>query len=204
MTMALTTLLLDLDGVLRIWSAENDVRAEQATGLPPGAIRKSAFAADLLLPAIAGRVSDERWRQHVAERLRREHPGADAERAVLLWSESAGEVNEPVRALVQACRRKARVALISNATSRLRRDLDHLGLLQLLDCVINSSEVGAYKPDPRIFSAALDAMGVEARAVFFTDDNAQHVSAAASLGMVGHVFSSPEALGDALRVHGLL
>jgi hypothetical protein len=80
--MALTTLLLDLDDVLRIWSAENDVRAEQATGLARGSIRKSAFAADL----------------------------------------------------------------ISNATSRLLRDLEHLGLLQLLDHVINSSEVGACKP----------------------------------------------------------
>jgi putative hydrolase of the HAD superfamily len=199
-----TTLLLDLDGVLRVWSTEKDVLAEQATGLPPGAIRKSAFATDLLLPAITGRVSDEQWRQQVAERLRREYPGVDAERAVLLWSESAGDVNEPVRALVQACRRKARIALISNATSRLPRDLDQLGLLQLLDHVINSSDVGAAKPDAKIFSAALSAIGVEARSVFFTDDNAQHVRAAASLGMVGHVFSSPDALGDALRAHGLL
>lgn len=203
-TMALTTLLVDLDGVLRVWSAENDIRAEQTTGLPPGAIRKAAFAPDLLLPAITGRVSDEQWRRHVTERLRRDHPSADAERAVQAWSESPGQVNEPVRTIIQACHRKARVALISNATSRLPRDLASLGLLPLFDQVINSSDIGVHKPDARIFSAALSALRAEARDVLFTDDNPQHVRAAESLGLVGHIFSNPDALEGVLKANGLM
>lgn len=200
----LTNLLVDLDGVLRLWSMENDVRAEQVTGLPPGAIRESAFANDVLLPAITGRISDEQWRQLVVERLRCKHPGVDVERAVQLWSEPSGEVNESVRALIQACRQKARIALVSNATSRLPRDLALLGLLPLFDHVINSSAVGSPKPEARIFAAALDVLGAEARDTFFIDDNRENVSAAESLGIAGHCFSTAEALREALNAHGLL
>lgn len=204
MTRVLTSLLLDLDGVLRLWSADNEARAEQATGLPSGAIRKIAFADDLLLPAITGRISDEQWRQLVSERLGQEHPAVDTERAIRLWSESSGHVNEPVRALVQACRRKARVALVSNATSRLPADLARLGLLPLFDRIINSSEVGASKPAARIFAVALEALSAQAADAFFADDSAQNVRAAESLGIVGHLFRSPEGLREALQAHGLL
>ena len=204
MPRVLTSLLLDLDGVLRLWSPDNDARAERATGLPSGAIRKIAFADDLALPAITGRISDEQWRQLVSERLGREHPGVDAQLAIRLWSESAGEVNEPVHALIRACRPKARIALLSNATSRLLDDLARLGLLALFDQVINSSAVGAPKPNARIFTVALEALGVQASDTFFTDDHAENVRAAESLGIVGHVFSTPEALREALEAHGLL
>ena len=78
-----------------------------------------------------------------------------------------------------AVRRKAPVCLVSNATTRLERDLDALGLRAELDVVINSSRVGARKPDRRIFAAALDALG--ARGGFFVDDNPGLVDAARAL-----------------------
>ncbi len=50
-------------------------------------------------------------------------------------------------------------ALVSNVGFDLRPVLDGLGLLGLLDAVVLSVEVGAIKPEPAIFAAALDALG---------------------------------------------
>jgi FMN phosphatase YigB (HAD superfamily) len=50
-------------------------------------------------------------------------------------------------------------ALVSNVGFDLRPVLDELGLLSLLDAVVLSYEVGAIKPEPAIFEAALAALG---------------------------------------------
>ncbi|HEX2515938.1 MAG TPA: HAD-IA family hydrolase, partial [Chloroflexota bacterium] len=98
----------------------------------------------------------------------------------------------------------APVCLVSNATTRLERDLDVLGLRAELDVVINSSQVGARKPDRRIFAAALDALGVPAPAAFFVDDNPGLVDAARALGLSAHHFTGTAALAGALQEAGLL
>ena len=78
--------------------------------------------------------------------------GQEAAGAVAAWSAPLGRVEASVLQLVRAVRRKAPVCLVSNATTRLERDLDALGLRAELDVVINSSRVGARKPDRRIFA----------------------------------------------------
>ncbi|HET6510421.1 MAG TPA: HAD family hydrolase [Baekduia sp.] len=50
-------------------------------------------------------------------------------------------------------------ALVSNIGFDVRPVLDGLGLLSLLDAVVLSYEVGAIKPEPAIFRAALTALG---------------------------------------------
>lgn len=56
--------------------------------------------------------------------------------------------------LVREVRRDHEVALLTNATSRLRQDLAVLGLLAEVDYVLNSSELGVAKPDPQVFREA--------------------------------------------------
>lgn len=54
---------------------------------------------------------------------------------------------------------------------------------ELFDVVIDSSELGVRKPDPRIYEATLTALGVPAEAAVFIDDLEINCDAAASLGM---------------------
>lgn len=54
-----------------------------------------------------------------------------------------------------------RTGIVSNFDTRLRPLLGSLGLLPLLSCVIVSAEHGFEKPNPCIFEAALNALGVE-------------------------------------------
>jgi FMN phosphatase YigB (HAD superfamily) len=64
-------------------------------------------------------------------------------------------------------------ALVSNVGFDLRPVLDGLGLLRWLDVVVLSYEVGAIKPEPEIFAAALDALdGVAAGDALMVGDHA--------------------------------
>lgn len=196
-------LLTDLDGVIRIWDAENDARAEQAAHLPPGALRSAAFSTDLLSRAITGRIRDEEWRQQVASRLHEQFPGCDAQRAVSLWSAPSGRVDSTVLELMRTYRQRVNVILVTNATSRLPDDLARLGLLEEFDHIINSSAIGHAKPKAEIFRAALDAAGTSATETFFVDDSPANVAAAVQLGMIGHVYETVDSLRSELTKHGL-
>ena len=119
-------------------------------------------------------------------------------RAVAGWSATPGVINQPVLDLLR--QRQVPVALVTNATSRLPRDLDALGLDGEFDHVINSSAVGVAKPDPGIFTAALQALELPIDQVLFVDDDPGHVAAAEVLGIRAYHFSgdAPE-LGDLFR-----
>ena len=54
---------------------------------------------------------------------------------------------------------------------------------ELFDVIIDSSQQGVRKPDPAIFSAALDALGVAAADSVFLDDYAGNVAAAERIGL---------------------
>jgi FMN phosphatase YigB (HAD superfamily) len=66
----------------------------------------------------------------------------------------------------------------------VRRHLDRLGLLELLDVQIFSDEVGVPKPDPRAFLAALEPLGVDPTAAVHVGDlRRTDVAGARALGM---------------------
>ncbi|MGH2345370.1 MAG: HAD family hydrolase [Chloroflexota bacterium] len=66
-----------------------------------------------------------------------------------------------------------RLGLVSNITllgEWVREDLDRLGVLDLFDAVVLSSEEGIRKPHPRIYQTALDRLGIEGRSAIFVGD----------------------------------
>ena len=64
-----------------------------------------------------------------------------------------------------------RLGIISNFDRRLRKVLADLGLAASFEHIIISSEVGADKPDPRMYAEALRLFGVPAgRALHVGDD----------------------------------
>jgi putative hydrolase of the HAD superfamily len=197
-------LLIDLDGVIRLWRSQEDPVAEAAFGLPPGSVSRVAFTPERLLPAIRGQIQDEAWRSQIRDQLALEFPDADAAGAVAWWSSPYGEVDNAVLKMIGECRTLATIVLITNATSRLPDDLRRLGLDGAFDHVINSSAVGAVKPEPTIFQAALAAAGVAAANALFVDDTPGHVAAARHLGIAGHHYTGPAALRDELLTRGLL
>jgi HAD superfamily hydrolase (TIGR01509 family) len=79
--------------------------------------------------------------------------------------------------------RGVRVAAVSNVGFDLRPVLAGLGLLDHLDAVVLSYEVGAVKPDPRIFAAACAALGVAPVEAVMVGDHAAADGGAADAGI---------------------
>ena len=94
-------------------------------------------------------------------------------------------LHEGARELLAFCRSLGlRTGIISDADSALLRSLlEKHGLLPLLDVVIISDEVGLLKPDPRVFDAALRAIGCGAEEAMMVGDARRDVEGAKRAGM---------------------
>ena len=63
-----------------------------------------------------------------------------------------------------------KIAVISDTSSSLQYSLEQLEIDKYFDSFIASSLVGAGKPSPIIFNAALDSVGVKAEESLYVDD----------------------------------
>jgi putative hydrolase of the HAD superfamily len=106
-------------------------------------------------------LSEEAACHEAAARVAAEHGRAN------LWSRAADDAAETLSALRA---RGYRIAVISNADGRVRRLLEVAGLSPYLEFVVDSAEVGLEKPDPRIFHAATDRMGLPPEACAYVGD----------------------------------
>lgn len=80
--------------------------------------------------------------------------------------------------------RGVRLGVISNWDSRLRHILDELELSPYFETIVISALVGATKPHPQIFQAALERMGVGPhQAVHIGDNPDEDVKGPLALGM---------------------
>jgi len=96
------------------------------------------------------------------------------------WAPAAGA--EAALAALRASGR--RTGVVSNFDRRLPLLLAGLGLGHLLDACVLPADAGAAKPDPRIFRAALAALGARpSEAAFVGDDRARDLAPARALGL---------------------
>lgn len=124
-----------------------------------------------------GRVS-EVWREyfHVilghAGLAADEHPALidslwDAHQRVGLWTVATPRGPETVAELK---RRGFRLGVVSNAEGLVARDLDNAGYRGMFETVVDSHLVGVEKPDPAIFSIALERMALQPSTTVFVGD----------------------------------
>ncbi|WP_207480604.1 haloacid dehalogenase type II [Arenibaculum pallidiluteum] len=80
-----------------------------------------------------------------------------------------------------------RTAILSNGSPMmLERAVKSAALGDLLDAVLSVDEVGAYKPDPRVYALACERLGVAPEAVAFQSSNAWDAAGAAAYGFRVH------------------
>lgn len=80
---------------------------------------------------------------------------------------------------------------------------EELGYQDLFDQCFYSSRLGAAKPDPAFFEAVLAALGEEPHRVLFLDDHEPNVEAARGCGLHAHLYRRPAALRDTLAAYAL-
>lgn len=76
-----------------------------------------------------------------------------------------------------------KLALVSNATGDSVRRKIPPDKLALFDAVLLSGEVGLLKPDPTLFSLALQRLGAAAEETVFVDDHQAYVDGANKVGL---------------------
>lgn len=123
-----------------------------------------------------------RWHQHMYRRLLAlaETPGdpdlLDQAAAVILREHRASNAWRRIGAgvresLVRLREVGLKLAVVSNSEGTIEQMLIEVGLRELLDAVVDSTVVGATKPDPRIFQIALDRLGVSATDTIMVGDS---------------------------------
>ncbi len=131
---------------------------------------------------------------HFADLLAR-HGVLDAERCKIAIDHYASdrfrglELFEESLDVVRHIRQFARVGMITNGPSRIQRDkIDRLAIADLFEVILVSEEEGVWKPDPLIFTRALDRFGVRPHAATFVGDSPEHDIAGAQAAGISSVW----------------
>jgi epoxide hydrolase-like predicted phosphatase len=93
---------------------------------------------------------------------------------------------------IRSLRGKYKTGLISNAWSDLRDFIVREKFDDAFDKMIISSEVGAAKPEPKIFQIALEQFGVRPHEAVFIDDVSINIEGCERVGMKGIHFKDAE------------
>lgn len=121
-----------------------------------------------------------------------------------IWTEIFSE-NEEVSALVRRVLKRIPVVLISN-TNRLHFDYCYqtFPIVREIGRFALSCEVGARKPDRRIYEAALAKFKIPPEKTVYVDDLETLVQAGRGLGLDAILFKDAKSLEGELRARGLL
>lgn len=130
--------------------------------------------------------SPEQYR--VANMLWFERAGLDTDLAEALYAMDFDPGTHPVYpntrdVLAELHARGTRVVVVSNFHRDLRPAIAAHGFADYVDAVVISSEHGFQKPDTRMFTVALDLLGLEANDALMVGDWAPNDGAAASIGI---------------------
>jgi putative hydrolase of the HAD superfamily len=158
----------------------------------------------------------ERLRDRCAEEMRRALaiPGLDhvTARRAMLESLEFTAYPDVAPALRELRELGLRLVVASNWDCSLPSWLARAGVLELVDGVVTSAEVGTAKPSPRVFARALAVAGVEAaEAVHVGDKVDNDLEGAAAAGVRGVLLQREgdppmgvEAIGSLQELRGLL
>lgn len=106
-----------------------------------------------------------------------------------------------VRETFEVLRGRTRLGVVSNTTTMTTKELSaHLqavGLLEDLEVIIATADIGIHKPDPIPLVHALEKLGVQSRRTLYVGDNESDSIAAARAGM-DFCYTGPN-LHDSLR-----
>jgi len=199
-----TVLLLDCDGVIRHWDQDAFAALADRAGCSIADLAAIAFDEGLLGSAMVGAITAEAWGDEIGRRAASSH-GGDAAEVSAGFARLGWTIDDTVLAIAARVRDAGhRVAILSNASTRLEADLAASGIAEAVDVVLSSARLGVAKPDPAIYAAAASALGVDPGECLFIDDQTANVHAARAAGMLAEVFMGSASLVTLLGQVGLL
>jgi putative hydrolase of the HAD superfamily len=148
-----------------------------------------------------GRLTATAMHGALTERLQAELDPVRLERAV----GDIFELNADMPPLLDELRRRGfPLILLSNTNeTHIRWVRSTFDILDRFDHCVLSYEVGAMKPDPRIYAAAIAASGFDPSECFYTDDIPEYVEQGCAAGLQAEVFTGADDLRRALALRGI-
>ncbi len=188
-------LYFDHDLACRQMAAVAGVSAEQ--------VREAVFAGELQKKYELGAIDDRAFYEGFCAAT-----GARPDMAALLHAGSdIFRLNVPLMPVIAALDRAGyRLGLLSNtcAAHWTFCGQGRYGILHFAFHVYALSfQIGACKPDPKIYQVAAEMAGVAPEKIFFVDDIVTHVTAARAAGFDAVHFTGVQDLVEELRARGL-
>ncbi|MFJ4164425.1 HAD-IA family hydrolase [Microbacterium sp. NPDC089698] len=184
-------ILFDIGGVLElvedgVWQEDLKERWADRAGMSRAEYDTAIERADLpRIDLVQGR-AQEYW-DGFAQALGFA-PAQRDEALAEMWDAYCGAENSELIDYARTLRARAGVAILSNSADGAREEEERrYGFSAVFDPICYSHEIGANKPDPEAYTAALAAMRAEPADVFFVDDRRQQIDGAARLGIRGIV-----------------
>ena len=147
------------------------------------------------LAALGQVTADQHWIS-ILSRLKR----PDSELSAIRQEFFAGDiVDRTLVEYIRSLRGKYKTGLISNAWSDLRDFIVREKFDDAFDKMIISAEVGAMKPEPKIFQIALEHFGVKPNEAVFVDDFYINIEGCEKLGIKGIHFKDAESTLQQLK-----
>jgi putative hydrolase of the HAD superfamily len=173
-----------------------------ATGLSDEAIRKFLFQDQWQWHMERGERTETDFCNELSHRVGRSLEHA----AVCHAAANIFELNTPIVPLLQQLRDAGlRLVLLSNTSITHMKFIErNFEVLSYMHERITSFNVGAMKPDQRIFRAALEVANCAPEECFYTDDIETYTSEARKLGIHSHTFTTVDLLHGNLRNLGVL
>jgi putative hydrolase of the HAD superfamily len=196
------TIIFDLGGVIVPFDFGRAYgRMEELSGLARDEIRARLAAASLGNRLESGQIEPPAFLDELCALLGVRIPYDEFR---TLWVSIFDPETLIPETLLEALKTRHRLLVLSN-TNSIHFDMvrENYPLLRHFDRFVLSYEVGALKPDPRIYRAAIAHAGCDPGECFFTDDIAQYVEGARAEGIDAVQFTGLEALRSDLRSRGV-
>lgn len=149
-----------------------------------------------------GRISPRDWHAHLAKRL---GGSLSFQSFVEAWNRALDPEPMQPEEFLSALAKRYKLALLSNTDPiHMEHEEARFPFFRFFPTRVYSYRVGASKPNPLIYRAALEATKTRADEAIFIDDIAEYVDAARRLGLEGIVYVSPEQLRRDLTNAGVI
>jgi epoxide hydrolase-like predicted phosphatase len=188
--MSIRAVLFDLGGVIvrTEYQAPRQHLAERL-GMEYDDLVKVVFDSDSGYQASIGAIAPEAHWDWVIKRLKR--PASELES--IRHEFFAGDIiDRTLLDFLRSLRGKYKTGLISNAWGDLREYLLREKIDDAFDHMIISAEVGAVKPEAKIYQVALEQVGVKPKEMVFVDDFAVNIEGCEKVGIKGILFKDPD------------
>lgn len=192
-----TAVAFDFGGVLTHSAFDGVAAYSRTLGLPADAL-VHYFRDDPMMARLeVGEISSREYFKYVCIDAEAAYGRRIDLRALATAAEEGERLNPAMIALVEELGAQVAVALVTNnvADAGWRATFPY----HLFPVVIDSSEVGVRKPDPRIYQELLRRLDRRAEEVAFVDDLPRNTDAAAALGLRPVLFTGIDACRAALQ-----